>query len=92
MDVVKIQELLGQAMNHQVTQFGLAFVIAAMIHAQQVRKEIAAQMASVVLSINEVAKALKDDLGKQSERLNGVETGIQKLNTRVEKLENTKGL
>lgn len=88
MDVfASFQSFLGEAFSHQVTQFGLAFTFAAYIHARQVRKEIALQMSNVASSIDEVTKALKEDLGKQGERLIKVEDGVQKLNNRVEKLE-----
>lgn len=95
MDVLtQAQNFLGQAISHQVMQFGIAFGFAALVHAKQVRKEIRLQMSSMtesmVGSIDAVAKALKDDLGKQGERLSNVEVGVQKLNTRVEKLEKEK--
>ena len=88
MDVVgQAQSFLGMAFSQQVTQFGLAFGFAALIHAHQVKKEIAAQMGSIVKSIDDVARALREDLSKQSNRLEKVEDGVNKLNTRVEKLE-----
>lgn len=84
------QNILGAAFSHQATQFGLAFTLAALIHARQVRSEIAKQMSSVVESIDKVAKAIRDDLAKQSARIEMVETGVQKLNNRVENLEKGK--
>lgn len=92
MDVFSLlQDFLGPVFSHQVTQFGIAFGFAAYFHAQQVRKEISTQMLNVASSIDEVAKALREDLGKQSVRLERVESGVQNLNTRVDKLETTKG-
>ncbi len=102
--LIGFQDLFGQIVSHQATQFGLAFTLAAVIHARQVRKEIALQMGSVASSIDAVANVLKEDLKKQSEsislqskRLSSVEDkfyaiddGLKKLNVRVEKLETTK--
>lgn len=85
-----MQTLFGAAISHQATQFGIAFSLAAFIHARQVRSEIATQMTSVVSSIDSVAKAIREDLAEQSARIELVESGVQKLNNRVEKLE-TKG-
>lgn len=82
-----IQEFLGRAVNHEVAQFGFAFMLAAWVHAREMKKEIATQMGSIATSIDDVAKALREDLSKQSSRLEKVEDGVNKLNTRVEKLE-----
>lgn len=77
----------GQALSHQVTQFTIAFVLAAIIHSKQVRKEIATQLGDVATSIDKVRVALVDDLQAQGKRLKSVEDGIQRLSTRVETLE-----
>ena len=95
MDLIQLaQDILGPIVSHQATQFGFAFGLAAMLHARQVRKEIAIQMGglsnNVSSSIDEVTKVLREDLGKQSERLKNVESGVQNLNNRVEKLETKK--
>lgn len=91
-DINAISEMANQALSHQVTQFSIAFTIAAWIHASQVKKEIANRMSNVTEAINNVALALRDDLTKQSKRIETVEGGINKLTSRVETLEKTKGV
>ena|SRR5665213_734676 len=90
--LIQSQTLLGSVFSHQITQFTIAFSLAAFVHSNQMRKEIATQMSSVVASIKEIGEALKADLKAQSSRLENVEIGFTKLTTRVDKLEIIKEL
>lgn len=96
-----INTIFGNAFSHQVVQFGTAFMIAAWMHAKQVRKEIALQtgltrdessahMDKITTSIDNVAKVLRQDLSKQGERIDNIENGISSLNDRVWQLETPK--
>lgn len=85
-----LQDLVGQALSHQVSQFGIAFVIAAWVHANQVKKEISGQMGLVTEAINNVATALRQDLAVQSDRIGNVEKKLINLNSRLETIEKPK--
>lgn len=82
-----ISSLMGEALGHQVTQFGIAFAIAAWVHAGRVKKEIKEQMSNVVAAVDNVASVLRQDLTHQSERIGHIEDGLGKLTTRVASLE-----
>lgn len=82
-----VTSLLGEAFGHQVTQFGIAFAIAAWLHAGRVKKEIKEQMGNVVSAVDNVASVLRQDLNHQSERIGHIEEGLGKLSSRVIALE-----
>ncbi len=67
--------------------FGVAFAIAAWLHAGRVKQEIRIQMANVVDAVDNVAAVLRQDLTKQSERIGQIEEGLGKLTSRVSVLE-----
>lgn len=87
----QIPKILSAAMNEQIMQFGMAFGLAALIHAKQVRKEIKAQFNEVTSAINNFATALKMDLAQQSERIVKVEKSVDNMYVRVNALESSKG-
>ncbi len=74
-----VSGFLNAAMASQVTQFGVAFSIAAFIHAGRVKKEIASQAGQITGSIDNLASALRQDLANQSERIGKVENRVAKI-------------
>lgn len=86
-DLEFIKKMFGEAMASQVTQFGVAFSLAAWIHSSRVKKEIANQMSGLVSSLNNLGSALREDLKRQDERIENVEGGFKKLTSRVAALE-----
>lgn len=78
------------AMQSQVVQFGIAFSIAAYIHAGRVQIEIREQLVGVADSIKDLGRALRQDLASQSDRIGNVEKNMSQLNSRVENLETKK--
>lgn len=86
-DVSHLAQFLGVALNHQVTQFSIAFTLAAFIHAQQVKKEIKLQMTGITEALNSVATALRQDLAAQIKRIGNIEDGVAKLAVRVDAIE-----
>lgn len=76
MDTDTILSFLGEASRNQVVHSGFFFTLAALLHAKQVRKEIATQFSTISLALNNVADALKQDLVKHSERLDRVEKDV----------------
>lgn len=75
-----VTSLLGQALQYQVTQFGIAFSLAAWIHAGRVKKEINSQAGVMIAAMQDIASALRQDLAAQQENL-----GI--LGNRVDRIE-----
>lgn len=71
-----VTEFLNEANRNQVFHYGFLFLIAAFIHAKQVRKEIALQFTAVSAALNNVADALKQDLAKHSQRLDTIEKEV----------------
>lgn len=80
-----IGTLLGTALGHQVTQFGIAFSIAAWLHAGRVKKEIRSQMESMIEAVDKVAKVLKEDLAGQASKLSELTTRVTTLETKGER-------
>jgi hypothetical protein len=89
-DPGQVQGLLNDALSHQVTQFTIAFSIAAWLHSGRVKKEIKNQLSGIATSLDDVAKALRQDLQAQSTRIAAIEHGIGDIIVRVDKLENVK--
>lgn len=69
---------LNVAMQSQVTQYVTAFSIAAWIHSGRVRKEIALQVGGLKDAIQDLGSALRDDLKRQSERIEKLEEKVFK--------------
>lgn len=87
-----LTDLLSEAFSHQITQFSIAFSIAAWIHSGRVKKEIRNQFENIVGSIDNVASALKQDLAAQGARIISVENGLNQISMRVDAIEKqTKG-
>lgn len=83
MDLLNAIQVMGaDLLSRQVTQFGVAFTLAALVHARQVRKEIALQMTNISESIDNLGKALREDLKAQNIRLINIETRVEKLETK----------
>lgn len=82
-----VSALFGSAIQEKAIQFGAAFTFAAWIHSGRVKKEISSLGAGIITSVNAVADALKQDLQKQSERMDKIDNGFVKLTSRVEALE-----
>lgn len=85
-----VSGLLNQALSHQVTQFTVAFTIAAWLHSGRVKKEIKNQLGSISVSIDGVAQTLRQDLQAQNKRLASVETEVKNISGRVGVLEQNK--
>ncbi len=83
LDWIAVSDLISKGLSHQVTQFTIAFGVAAYIHAGRVKKEIASQMSGITGAINSLADALKKELSEHSAR-------IEKLTSRVDSLEKEK--
>lgn len=83
LDWANVSDLISAGLGHQVTQFTVAFGIAAYIHSGRVKKEIASQMGGITDAIDRMSDALKKELADHSER-------ITKLTTRVDVLEKGK--
>lgn len=79
--------LFSAALQSQVTQFGIAFAMAAWIHSGRMKKEIASQLSGITAALNNLGSALREDLKRQSDRIETVEGGFKKLTSRVDKLE-----
>lgn len=87
MDLETVKTVLGDDYGRQLTQYSIMFMVAAWFHAGTVKKEISAQVANIVKSIDSVAKALKDELAAQGSRIENIENGVNKLSGRVDVLE-----
>lgn len=77
---------LNMAMQHQVSQYLLAFSIAAWIHSGRVKKEFH----SLTMAINNLGSALRLDLSTLGNRIGDVERQVQGISSRVETLEKPK--
>lgn len=78
-DMELISHLFGTAIGSQVAQFGVAFSIAAWIHAGRVKKEIAAQLSGIKDAVNDLSAALRQDLEKQSQRISQIDARVSKI-------------
>lgn len=87
LDLDIIKNLFGDAISSQVTQFTIAFTLAAYIHAGRVKKEIKAQFSHLTDVIGELGAALRQDLNTHSERIGAVEKNVSQLSDRIENLE-----
>jgi hypothetical protein len=86
-NVETLRLILGEALGSQVAQFCLAFTIAAYIHSGRVKNEIKTQISFLVSALDNLGDALKQDLKSQHDRIENVETGVNKLTNRVAALE-----
>lgn len=80
-----VMPLVGQIMQQQVTQFGIAFSLAAWIHSGRVKKEIASQLNGIRTAVNDLAAALRQDLVAQSERISKIETRVSRIESKPKK-------
>lgn len=87
LDPDHIATLFGSALQSQVTQFGIAFSMAAWIHSGRMKKEIANQLSGITAALNKLGEALRQDLKIQSDRIEKVENGVNELKVRVINLE-----
>lgn len=90
MDIQDVIDFFSQALAHQVTQWTIAFTIAAWVHSGRVKREIKDQMSGLSLAITDLGQALRQDLTSQSERIGKIENGFGTLDNRLKKIE-TKG-
>lgn len=67
--------LVGSVFNHQVTQFCLAFGVAAWIHSSRVKIEFK----NITDAINNLSVALRQDLKIQEDRIGRLETDVKSL-------------
>lgn len=86
-DSETVMAMLGSAFQEKVVQAGAAFTIAAWLHSGRVKKEINTMSVGIISSVDNVAKALRQDLEVQSKRMDHIEDGISKLTSRVDSLE-----
>lgn len=80
-DAEVIGAIFGSAMQSQVTQFGIAFSIAAWIHSGRVKKEIAQQLSGIKEVMVDLAAALREELKKESERISRLEDRMSKIDS-----------
>lgn len=73
MDGLDLTSILGNALNSQVSQFGIAFLLAAWVHSGRVKKEIKSQMSLAIEAVNNVGDMLKKDLQAQGSRIERIE-------------------
>jgi hypothetical protein len=83
LDLNAVSDLISQGLSHQVTQFTIAFGIAAWIHSGRVKKEIASQVTSITGAIDRMASAHVAEATNTS-------TKIDQLTSRVDALEKGK--
>lgn len=67
-----VMAFLGDALSKQITQFTVAFSLAAWLHAGRVKKEIKAQFEALI-------SVIKQDLNLQAERLGKLEGRMSKI-------------
>lgn len=68
-----IANLIGPFFQHQVTQAGLAFTVAAWFHSGRVKSEIRAQSFIISEAFNNLAAALREDMNGLSNRVTALE-------------------
>jgi len=73
-----IQGIMATA-NSQIAQAGFFFAVAAWIHSGRVKKEISKNFGAITEAINNVAAALRLDLQKHGERLDGISQRVDNL-------------
>ena len=74
-----IPEAFSGAIQAQVSQFTVAFALAAWIHSSRVKKEIKAQGTQFIDAVNNLTQALREDLRSQSIRIESVENRVHNL-------------
>ena len=74
MDLDTIRDFLGAALGHQVTQFTVAFTIAAWIHGNKMK----GQFENIISSIDNLSKAMSN----QNSRITNVESRVETLEKR----------
>ena len=74
--------IMSQASQNQLVQYGFLFSLAAWIHSGRVKKEIKLNFASVTDAINSISRALREDLEKHGKRLDMIEGRVQNLEKR----------
>lgn len=78
-----ILDYLKEPDRLQVIHYGGLFLLAAFMHARQVRKEIQLQFVAVSAALNNVADALKQDLKSHSTRLDNIENDVKLIKTKL---------
>lgn len=66
------------AMQSQIAQYVTAFSIAAWIHSGRMKKEIALQVGGIKEALQDLGAALREDLKRQSERIEKLEKEVYK--------------
>ena len=86
-DAELVKMLAGSNFAQQFTIWTTSLALASWIHSGRVKKEMAAQLSSITLAINNLASALKEELKSHSEKIETVTLEVQKLKGRVLNLE-----
>ena len=80
-------ELVSSTLSKDVTQFGIAFTLAALIHAGRVKKEIRMNFSGLKDVMKDFVSALRQDLEIQAKRISNLEEEVRIMN----KKQNTEG-
>lgn len=68
---------------NSVTNYLAAFAVAAWIHSGRVKREIKTQVGALVIAINGLGEALREDMKKQSQRIDFVETEVTAMQSKL---------
>ena len=85
-----VQSFVSDALSKQVTQFSIAFAMAAWIHANKVKKEIAAQGEGFRKVLLDIVSALRQDLTAQQETLAKLVETVNAFDARIKAIEKNK--
>lgn len=90
-DVETLKHIGGEALQSQIAGMTFVFTVSFRLAWKKIRKDMrtdmTAQFDSVTTAINGIGKEVRDGLHAQGERIGAVESGLNKLTTRVETLE-----
>ena len=82
-----LKDIAGASFAQQFFIWSTSLGIAAKIHSFSVKKEVRAQGEAMVLAINNLASALREELKSHSEKIELVTKEVNELKGRVFKLE-----
>lgn len=80
-------KIFSETSQSQIAQAGVFFILASIIHSGRTKKEIRANFENLIVSIDNVSLALREDLKKHGERLNAHGELLDILVVRVDSLE-----
>ncbi len=81
--VEQFTSTLSQAAQSQIAQTGFFFTLAAWLHSGRMKKEIKANFEALTTAINQVAAAFREDLQRHGDRLDNLDSRVQKIENNV---------